>query len=41
MSKEDHVLLVQLYLQMLQRSATDYRNIDASSKMVVRLLKKV
>ncbi|XP_037083000.1 proteasome activator complex subunit 4B-like isoform X1 [Pollicipes pollicipes] len=41
MSKEDHILFIQMYLKMIQRSPTDYRNVDACSKMVIRLLKKV
>ena len=41
MSKEDHVLLVKLYLAMMQRSPTDYRNIGYCSKLIRRLLKKV
>ena len=41
MSKEDHVLLVEMYLAMMQRSPTDYKNVDHCSKLVRRLLKKV
>ena len=41
MSKEDHVLLVKMYLAMIHRSPTDYKNVDHCSKVVRRLLKKV
>ncbi|XP_043232367.1 proteasome activator complex subunit 4B-like isoform X2 [Amphibalanus amphitrite] len=40
MSKEDHVLFVKLYLAMMLRSPTDYRNIGNCSKLVRRLLKR-